>query len=43
MLDTMYDVPSVDEVKEVIVNENVILNGESPMLVYENGSAAKAG
>ena len=43
MLDTMYDVPSVEDVKEVVVNENVILNGEAPMLVYENGSAAKTG
>lgn len=43
MLDTMYDVPSVENVKEVVVNESVILNGEPPMLVYENETAAKAG
>src|SRR5262249_4744463 len=34
MLDTMYDVPSVEDVKEVVVSENVILNDERPLLVY---------
>jgi len=32
---TMFELPSIDNVKECIVNENVILNNEFPTLVYE--------
>jgi len=35
MLDTMYDVPSRRDIKEVVVNEDVILRGEKPLVVYE--------
>jgi len=35
MLDLMYDVPSQSNVKEVIINEEVILNHESPIMIYE--------
>ncbi len=41
MLETMFDVPSQEDVKEVIVSENVIAKGESPIIVYEN--TAKTG
>ncbi|MFN8390648.1 MAG: ATP-dependent Clp protease ATP-binding subunit ClpX [Bdellovibrionota bacterium] len=41
LLDTMYDVPSAGDVKEVIVSEAVITNGEQPLVVYE--TAAKTG
>ncbi len=41
MLETMYKVPSEDRVKEVVVNEAVIAQGEQPLIIYE--SAAKAG
>ena len=41
LLDTMYDVPSKGDVKEVIVSENVITQREQPIIVYEN--AAKTG
>jgi ATP-dependent Clp protease ATP-binding subunit ClpX len=41
MLETMYDVPSKVDVKEVIVSEKVITQGELPMIVYEN--AVKTG
>ena len=40
MLDIMYDLPSQPEVEEVIINEEVVLNGEKPMLVYENKKQA---
>ena len=35
MLDIMYEVPSRDGIKEVIVNEDVILEAEKPIIVYE--------
>ncbi|MBZ0115385.1 MAG: ATP-dependent Clp protease ATP-binding subunit ClpX [Sandaracinaceae bacterium] len=35
MLDIMYDVPSHGGIKEVVVNEEVILRGEKPLIVYE--------
>jgi len=35
MLDIMYDVPSQRGVKEVLVNEEVILKNEKPLVVYE--------
>jgi ATP-dependent Clp protease ATP-binding subunit ClpX len=35
MLDIMYDVPSHDGIKEVVVNEDVILKSEQPLIVYE--------
>jgi len=35
MLDLMYDIPSQSNVKEVIINEEAILNHESPIMLYE--------
>jgi ATP-dependent Clp protease ATP-binding subunit ClpX len=35
MLDVMYEVPSQRGVKEVLVNEEVILKNEKPLVVYE--------
>ena len=35
MLDIMYDVPSRDGIKEVVVNEEVITKAEKPLIVYE--------
>src|SRR5690606_16956745 len=34
MLDIMYDVPSRADIKEVVVNEEVITKGEQPLVVY---------
>jgi len=34
MLDLMYDIPSQTNVREVIINEEVILNRESPIMIY---------
>ena len=41
LLDVMYDIPSLDDVKEVIVSEATITSGEQPIVVYE--TAAKTG
>jgi ATP-dependent Clp protease ATP-binding subunit ClpX len=35
MLDIMYDIPSIDNVKECVVGEDVVLNKEEPILLYE--------
>ena len=40
MLEIMFDLPSQPEVEEVIINDEVVLNGEKPMLVYENKKQA---
>jgi len=36
MLDIMYDLPSLKNVQEVLVGEEVILEGEQPLLLYSN-------
>ena len=35
MLDIMYDVPSKQGIKEVVIGEDVILKGEPPIIVYQ--------
>jgi ATP-dependent Clp protease ATP-binding subunit ClpX len=35
MLDIMYEIPSINGVKECVINEEVILNGEEPILLFE--------
>lgn len=35
MLDIMYEIPSVENVKECVISEDVILNKEDPILLYE--------
>jgi len=35
MLDIMYEVPSKANIKEVVVNEEVVVKGEAPLIVYE--------
>ncbi len=35
MLDIMYDLPSIDNVKECVIGEEVVLQGEEPILLYE--------
>jgi ATP-dependent Clp protease ATP-binding subunit ClpX len=34
MLDIMYEVPSKQGIKEVVVNEDAIANGDAPLIVY---------
>jgi len=35
MLDIMYEIPSLDNVKECIIGEEVVLKNEEPILIYE--------
>jgi ATP-dependent Clp protease ATP-binding subunit ClpX len=35
MLNIMYDIPSIENVKECVIGEDVILNNEDPILLYE--------
>ncbi len=35
MLDVMYEIPSVESVKECVIGEDVVLNHEEPILLYE--------
>ena len=35
MLDIMYDVPGRTGIKEVVINEDVILKREAPLIVYQ--------
>jgi len=36
MLDIMYNIPSVENVKECIISEDVVLHREDPILLYEH-------
>ena len=40
MLDIMYDVPSMEGVKEVVISEDVILDSGQPMIVYDKEAAS---
>ena len=42
MLDVMYEVPSMNNVKEVVVDENVIIKHERPRLVYKTEEEMRA-
>lgn len=42
MLDIMYDIPSKNNVKEVVIDENVINEGTAPMLVYKTDAEIQA-
>ena len=35
MLDVMYDIPGKTDIKECVVDENVIIKREKPLLIYE--------
>jgi ATP-dependent Clp protease ATP-binding subunit ClpX len=35
MLGIMYDLPSIDNVKECVIGEDVVMHGEEPILLYE--------
>ena len=40
MLEIMFDLPSQPDIEEVVINEEVVLKGEKPMLDYENKKQA---
>ncbi len=42
MLDMMYDVPSSDEIEEVIITKEVINNQAEPVIIKKNGKKDKA-
>ncbi|MES9846413.1 MAG: ATP-dependent Clp protease ATP-binding subunit ClpX, partial [Candidatus Sedimenticola sp. 6PFRAG5] len=35
--DTMYDLPSMDDVSKVVVDESVIAGENDPYIIYEGG------
>jgi ATP-dependent Clp protease ATP-binding subunit ClpX len=40
MLDVMYDIPSQDRVREVVINDDVIFKGSQPLVIYECAESA---
>jgi len=40
MLDVMYDIPSQDRVREVVLNEDVITKGMKPIILYDIAESA---
>ncbi len=42
MLNTMYEIPSLDNVEEIIMNGEVVEKNIDPLIVYKNGTANKA-
>ena len=41
MLDIMYEIPSIEGVTECVISEEVIVNHEAPILLFESGQAKK--
>ncbi|MBU1138555.1 MAG: ATP-dependent Clp protease ATP-binding subunit ClpX, partial [Proteobacteria bacterium] len=41
MLDVMYDLPSQENVQECVISEQVINDGDYPVILYENISEDK--
>jgi ATP-dependent Clp protease ATP-binding subunit ClpX len=41
MLEIMYEIPSIENVKECIIGEDVILHKEAPILLYEQTQTQK--
>ncbi|MDX1705024.1 ATP-dependent protease ATP-binding subunit ClpX [Pseudidiomarina sp.] len=41
LLDTMYDLPSVDNVSKVVIDESVIQGESQPILIYQNEKKGK--
>jgi ATP-dependent Clp protease ATP-binding subunit ClpX len=42
LLDTMYNIPSRDDVSKVVIDESVIKGDSEPLLVYQNSEPPKA-
>lgn len=42
LLETMYDIPSTDDVSKVVVDESVIKGDSKPILIYERAEKPKA-
>ena len=41
LLDTMYDLPSSEDIVKVVIDEGVINNGTEPLLIYETSDIQK--
>jgi ATP-dependent Clp protease ATP-binding subunit ClpX len=41
MLDVMYELPSKENVRECVISEQVVLNGDYPVVLYDNEEKAK--
>ena len=41
LLDTMYDLPSSEDIVKVVIDESVINNGTDPLLIYETPDIQK--
>ncbi len=39
MLDVMYDLPSIQNVQECVISEQVITNGDYPVILYQNATS----
>ena len=42
LLNTMYDLPSIEDVSKVVIDDSVIKGESDPILLYENGNQDKA-
>merc|ERR1711965_639780 len=42
LMDTMFELPSETDIDEVVINEEVVLNGSKPILVHEKKSKEKS-
>ena len=42
LLDTMYDLPSMDDVIKVVIDEGVITGDSKPLMIYEGAELSKA-
>lgn len=42
LLDTMYDLPSMDDVTKVVIDEGVITGDSKPLMIYEGNDLSKA-
>jgi ATP-dependent Clp protease ATP-binding subunit ClpX len=36
MLELMYEIPSQEDIKEVVISEETVLRGEQALIVYEH-------
>ncbi len=42
MMEVMYELPSEENVKECVISEQVIINGDYPVILYENETKKSA-
>ena len=40
MLDIMFEIPSSEDIEEVVINEEMVLHNEKPLLVYQKKKQA---